>query len=113
MALSPIKDYRDGIYSICLNSKNYWKATTFTHVFDLQNSNRTIFYRKFILKKPIWSSTLDTLGPGQKKKDFDKDGVLQRMEFQLSKSGIKNKIYKKYRSNMDTLRYKKTFKKIY
>ena len=93
--------------------KKLLESYNFTHVFDLQNSNRTIFYRKFILKKPIWSSTLDTLAPGQKKKDFDKDGVLQRMEIQLSKSGIKNKIYKKYRSNLDTLRYKKTFKKIY
>ena len=74
--------------------KKLLESYNFTHVFDLQNSNRTNFYRKFILKKPIWSSTLDTLGPGQKKKDFDKDGVLQRMEIQLSKSGIKTKFTK-------------------
>ncbi len=74
--------------------KKLLESYNFTHVFDLQNSNRTIFYRKFILKKPIWSSTLDTLGPGQKKKDFDEEGVLQRMEIQLSKSGIKTKFTK-------------------
>ena len=26
----------------------------FSHVFDLQNSNRTKFYKKYLLKKPIW-----------------------------------------------------------
>ncbi len=63
----------------------------FSHVYDLQNSNRTFFYRKFILKKPIWSSTEDALEKGQKKKDFDKDGVLKRMKIQLDKAGITTK----------------------
>ena len=36
-------------------------------VFDLQNSSRTKFYRKFILKNPEWSSTETSLEPGQKK----------------------------------------------
>jgi ADP-heptose:LPS heptosyltransferase len=63
----------------------------FSHIFDLQNSNRTYFYRKYFLKKSIWSSTEDALEPGQKKGDFDKAGVLDRMEIQLKKTGVKTK----------------------
>ena len=63
----------------------------FTHVFDLQNSSRTKFYRNFLLTNSVWSSTETTLEPGQKKKDFDEDPVLKRMEIQLKKSGIKTK----------------------
>ena len=37
-------------------------------VFDLQNSNRTKFYRKFIIKNTEWSSTETSLEKGQKKK---------------------------------------------
>ena len=34
-----------------LKLKSLLKKYNFTHVFDLQNSRRTYFYRKFILKK--------------------------------------------------------------
>jgi|TARA_B100001741_G_scaffold136055_1_gene112035 ADP-heptose:LPS heptosyltransferase len=65
----------------------------FSHVFDLQNSSRTKFYRKYLLSKNVWSSTETTLEKGQNKEDFDQDPVLQRMELQLKKSGVKtNKI---------------------
>ena len=57
-------------------------------VFDLQNSSRTKFYRKFIIKNAEWSSTETSLELGQNKKDFDQDPVLDRMEIQLKKSGI-------------------------
>ncbi|MDA8764517.1 lipopolysaccharide heptosyltransferase family protein [Candidatus Pelagibacter bacterium] len=61
----------------------------FSKVFDLQNSNRTKFYKKFIINKEVeWSSSETVLEPGQKKSDFDKDPVLERMELQLKKSGI-------------------------
>lgn len=60
----------------------------FTHVFDLQNSNRTKFYCKYLLKNPKWSSTNTILKKGENKSDFDKDSVLQRMEVQLNRSGI-------------------------
>ena len=63
----------------------------FSHVFDLQNSSRTKFYRNFILSKSIWSSSETILDPGQKKKDFDQEPVLKRMKTQLVKSGIKTK----------------------
>ena len=59
-----------------------------TKVFDLQNSSRTKFYRRFIIKNSEWSSTETILEPGQKKKDFDQDPVLDRMEIQLKKSGV-------------------------
>ena len=57
-------------------------------VFDLQNSSRTKFYKRFIIKNAEWSSTETTLETGQKKSDFDQDPVLDRMEIQLKRSGI-------------------------
>ncbi len=60
----------------------------FSKVFDLQNSKRTNFYKKFILNKAEWSTSINTLEPGQSKKDFDNHPVLDRMELQLKKSGI-------------------------
>ena len=52
----------------------------FTHVFDLQNSSRTNFYRKYVLSLAKWSSTETTLEPGQTKSDFDQEPVLKRIE---------------------------------
>jgi len=60
----------------------------FSKVFDLQNSKRTKFYKRFIIKNVEWSSTETALEPGQKKSDFDKDPVLERLEIQLKKSGV-------------------------
>ena len=57
-------------------------------VFDLQNSSRTKFYRRFIIKKTEWSSADTSLELGQKKSDFDQNPVLDRMEIQLLKSGV-------------------------
>jgi len=61
----------------------------FSKVFDLQNSKRTQFYKRFIINKNTeWSSTETTLDPGQKKKNFDQNPVLDRMELQLKRSGV-------------------------
>ena len=60
----------------------------FSHVFDLQNSNRTKFYKKYLLKKPIWSSSETSLDEGEKLSDFNEDSVLNRMEKQLKKSKV-------------------------
>jgi ADP-heptose:LPS heptosyltransferase len=69
--------------------KKNLKRYNFSKVFVLQNSNRTKFYKKFIINKEVeWSSSETVLEPGQKKSDFDKDPVLERMELQLKKSGI-------------------------
>ena len=66
----------------------------FSKVFDLQNSSRTKFYKRFVIKNVEWSSTETALEPGQKKKDFDKDPVLDRMEIQLKKSGLETQFTK-------------------
>jgi len=67
----------------------------FSKVFDLQNSKRTSFYKKFIFKKGTeWSSSETSLEPGQKKSDFDKYPVLDRIELQLKKSSIETQYTK-------------------
>ena len=66
----------------------------FSRVFDLQNSNRTKFYKRFIIKNVDWSSTETALELGQRKSDFNKEPVLDRMELQLKKSGIETEFTK-------------------
>ena len=70
------------------NLKKTLAKYDFSKVFDLQNSKRTKFYKRFIIKNAEWSSTETVLEPGQKKSDFDVDPVLDRMEIQLKKSGV-------------------------
>jgi len=77
------------------NLKKVLEKYNFAKIFDLQNSSRTKFYRKFILNKCEWSSTDTILEKGQKKRDFDKDPVLDRMEIQLKKSNIPTQHIKK------------------
>ena len=76
------------------NLKRTLAKYDFSKVFDLQNSSRTKFYKRFIIKDVEWSSTETALEPGQKKKDFDKDPVLDRMEIQLKKSGLETQFTK-------------------
>ena len=61
----------------------------FSNVYDLQNSSRTSFYRKFLLRIPNWSSTETSLKNNQSKKIFDQDSVLERFKFQLEQSNMK------------------------
>ena len=63
----------------------------FSHVYDLQNSPRTSFYRKYLFNISNWSSTETILEKGEKKKDFDKESVLERFNTQLIKSNVKTK----------------------
>ena len=76
------------------NLKKTLSKYDFSKVFDLQNSNRTKFYKRFIIKNVEWSSTETALEPGQRKSDFDKEPVLDRMEIQLKKSGIETEFTK-------------------
>ena len=76
------------------NLKKTLAKYNFTKVFDLQNSSRTKFYKRFIIKNVEWSSTETALESGQRKSDFDKDPVLDRMEIQLKKSGIETEFTK-------------------
>ena len=67
------------------------KKFNFSKVYDLQNSSRTSFYKRILFPKAgkdIWSSTETTLPAGTIKKDFDKDSVLERFNYQLKNSGI-------------------------
>ena len=76
------------------NLKKTLAKYDFSKVFDLQNSKRTKFYKRFIINNAEWSSTETVLEPGQKKSDFDEDPVLDRMEIQLKKSGIETEFTK-------------------
>ena len=71
-----------------LKLKKMIKNFNFLKVYDLQNSSRTSFYRKYLFDVTNWSSTETTLKKGVKKKDFDKNGVLERFKFQLENSGV-------------------------
>ena len=71
-----------------LKLKKIFQRFTFKKVFDLQNSSRTKFYRKFFFRNIDCSSTESSLEDNQKKSDFDKEPVLKRMRIQLEKSGI-------------------------
>ena len=51
-----------------LKLKKMLDKYSFSHVYDLQNSSRTSFYRKYLLRIPNWSSTETTLKKGEKKK---------------------------------------------
>jgi len=81
------------------NLKKKLLSYNFVQVFDLQNSNRTQFYSKYILRNCKWSSTNTTLELNQKKSDFDEEPVLERIEIQLKKSGIKTINVKKSNLN--------------
>ena len=79
------------LYSLMKSIKKH----SFSKVYDLQNSSRTSFYKRILFPnaaKNIWSSTETTLPAGTKKKDFDKDSVLERFEYQLKSSGL-NTVY--------------------
>ena len=75
------------LYSLMKNIKKY----KFSKVYDLQNSSRTLFYKRILFPnaaKDIWSSTETTLPTGTTKQDFDKDSVLERFDHQLKSSGL-------------------------
>jgi ADP-heptose:LPS heptosyltransferase len=63
----------------------------FTHVFDLQNSSRTRFYRKYLLRFAFWNCTDTILKKNEKKKDFDDASVLYRFKIQLNEAKITTK----------------------
>ena len=76
------------LFLLMKNIKKY----KFSKVYDLQNSNRTSFYKKILFPKAtkeLWSSTETTLPEGTTKQNFDKDTVLSRFEHQLKSSGIR------------------------
>ena len=72
-----------------LKLKKMVKKFNFSYAYDLQNSSRTSFYRRYLFNISNWSSTKTTLKKGTKKSDFDQEPVLERFKFQLDNSNIK------------------------
>ena len=72
--------------------KKMIKKYNFTNVFDLQNSSRTSFYRKFLFNISEWSSSEIFLNnKGLKKKVYEQESVLERFKIQLDNSNIKTR----------------------
>ena len=61
----------------------------FSYAYDLQNSSRTSFYRKYVFNISNWSSAETTLKKGEKKKDSENESVLKRFKSQLDNSNIR------------------------
>jgi ADP-heptose:LPS heptosyltransferase len=79
-----LEDERLPRYNIfyLLRLRKIVNSLNFNKVYDLQNSNRTIFYRKFLFNVKDWSSSKDI--PENKYNN----SVLQRFDEQLRKSNI-------------------------
>ncbi len=78
-----------------LKLKKMIERFSFSKVFDLQNSSRTNFYKKFIFKKDIfWSDSNSFLS---EKDSINEKAlpVLTRMESQLKRSGISETTFTK------------------
>ena len=74
-----------------LKLKKIIKKFNFLFAYDLQNSSRTSFYKRYLFSIPNWSSTRTTLKKGTKKIDFDQSPVLERFKIQLENSNIRTK----------------------
>ena len=68
-----------------LRLKKSINSLNFNKVYDLQNSNRTNFYRKFLFNIKDWSSSKDI------SEDRYNNSVLQRFDEQLRKSNIQTR----------------------
>ena len=67
--------------------KKFFTKYKFERVFDLQNSHRTEFYRKY-LSSSEWISSRTILRFNETKKEFDEKSILERFKIQLSRSKI-------------------------
>ena len=70
------------------------KKLNFVKVFDLQNSSRTVFYKKILFPRSdlnMWSSSETTLPIDKTTEEFDKKPVLDRFDHQLKISGLNTK----------------------
>lgn len=82
-----LEDERLPRYNIfyLLKLRKIVNSLNFTKVYDLQNSNRTNFYRKFIFNIEHWSHSKDI------SENKYNNSVLQRFDDQLRKSNIKTR----------------------
>jgi len=72
-----------------LKLKKMLDKHNFTHIYDLQNSARTSFYRKYLQRIPNWCSAETALKKNEIKINFDNDSVLERFQIQLNSANIK------------------------
>jgi len=72
-----------------LKLRKMLKKFNFSYVYDLQNSSRTSFYRKFLLNISNWSSSDTTSKGGINKKELNDKSVLERFKSQLDNSNVK------------------------
>ncbi len=68
---------------------------SFIKVFDLQNSSRTQFYKKFLFKKDIFWSDKNTFVSKEVLRDENKLPVLDRMKLQLERAGLETTSFTK------------------
>ena len=67
------------------------KKFNFTQVYDLQNSSRTRFYKRYLFSIPQWSNSNNTIKKKKKKNDLKEESVLERFKNQLEHSNVKVK----------------------
>jgi ADP-heptose:LPS heptosyltransferase len=67
------------------------KQKSYTHVYDLQNSKRSTWYRWLFFARIPFISTRTILKKDETKVEFDKQSVLERFFHQLTRSGIQPK----------------------
>ena len=68
------------------------KSFKFSKVYDLQNSSRSKFYKKILFPKAssnIWSSSETTIDTMENTSKILNNSVLDRLDYQLNRSGIK------------------------
>ena len=75
----------------------------FSHIYDLQNSSRTRFYKRYLFSIPQWSNSNNTIKKKKKKNDLKEESVLERFKNQLEHSNVKVK----YCLKMTSSSYKK------
>tara|TARA_B100000886_G_C20360442_1_gene464960 strand:+ start:105 stop:1046 length:942 start_codon:yes stop_codon:yes gene_type:complete len=68
------------------------KSFKFSKIYDLQNSSRSKFYKKILFPKAssnIWSSSETTIDTMENTSKILNNSVLDRLDYQLNRSGIK------------------------
>ena len=93
--------------------KKMLKKFNFSYVYDLQNSSRTTFYKKYLMNISNWSSAETTLKKDERKIVFDKESVLKRFKIQLDKSNIKTNYTLKPNFSWATINIEKILNKYF
>ena len=74
-----------------LKLKKMINKFNFLDIYDLQNSSRTSFYKKYLFSFSKWSDSKSALTKDLKKNEFDQQPVLERFKMQLEHSNIQTK----------------------